>query len=113
MNKVLQGKHRQARIRSKIKAVTTLPRLSIFRSNQHMYAQIIDDGAQKTIVGVAEKKDSKTGTKTERARLLGQALAKLAQDKKVTEVVFDKGRFSYHGRVKAFAEGAREGGLKF
>lgn len=113
MGKHLQSQNRQARIRKKIKAVSTLPRLSVFRSNQHIYAQIIDDTAHSTIVGVAEKNDKKTGTKIERARELGSTLAKLAQEKKVTKVVFDKGRFSYHGRVKAFAEGAREGGLQF
>lgn len=105
-------KIRQARIRAKIRSVSTLPRLSVYRSNNYIYAQIIDDKAHKTVVGVAEKKDQ-TGTKTEKARQLGAQLAKLAIEKKVKEVVFDKGSYSYHGRVKALAEGAREGGLVF
>jgi large subunit ribosomal protein L18 len=112
MNKHQRSQNRQARIRRNIKSVTTLPRLSVFRSNQHVYAQIIDDSAHKTILGVAEKA-AKTGNKTERARVLGVELAKLAIAKKVTKVVFDKGRYAYHGRIKALAEGAREGGLQF
>ncbi len=102
---------RQKRVREKIRSVTTLPRLSVFRSNKRMYAQIIDDKKGVTLLGVAEK--SLTGSKTERARALGQEIARLAKEKHITHVVFDKGRYAYHGRVKAFAEGAREGGLQF
>ncbi|GIW61278.1 MAG: 50S ribosomal protein L18 [Patescibacteria group bacterium] len=102
---------RQKRVREKIRSVTTLPRLSVFRSNKRMYAQIIDDQKGVTLLGVAEK--SLTGSKTERARSLGQEIARLAKEKQITRVVFDKGRYAYHGRVKAFAEGAREGGLQF
>lgn len=112
MNKHKRSQNRQARIRKNIRSVTTLPRLSVFRSNQHVYAQIIDDKEHKTILGVAEKAE-KSGNKTERARVLGGELAKLAIAKKVTKVVFDKGRYAYHGRIKALAEGAREGGLQF
>lgn len=103
---------RQERIRKNIRAVTTLPRLSVFRSNQHIYAQIIDDSAQKTLVAMTETK-VKTGTKIDRAKIVGQELAKAAVAKKITSVVFDKGSYKYHGRVKALAEGAREGGLTF
>ncbi|HVZ58226.1 MAG TPA: 50S ribosomal protein L18 [Patescibacteria group bacterium] len=103
---------RQHRIRAKARDISPRPRLSVYRSNNYIYAQIIDDRAQKTIVGVHEAKDQ-SGTKTERARALGQQLAKLATEKKVKEVVFDKGSYAYHGRVKALAEGAREGGLLF
>lgn len=103
---------RQDRIRAKIRSVSTLPRLSVFRSNQSIYAQIIDDRTHKTLIGVAEGKDQK-GTKTERAFALGQELAKIAREKKIKEVVFDKGAYAYHGRVKALADGAREGGLVF
>ncbi len=102
---------RQKRVRKKIRSVTTLPRLSVFRSNKRMYAQIIDDTKGVTLIGLAEK--SLTGNKTERARALGKEIAKLAKEKQITRVVFDKGRYAYHGRVKAFAEGAREGGLRF
>ncbi len=109
---ILRRKNRQSRIRAKIRNVSELPRLSVFRSNEYIYAQIIDDAAHKTIVGISEKKDTK-GTKTERAKALGLELAKVAKDKKVSKVVFDKGSYAYHGRVKALAEGAREGGLEF
>ncbi|MBI5044939.1 MAG: 50S ribosomal protein L18 [Candidatus Levybacteria bacterium] len=103
---------RQERIRRHIRAVSSYPRLSVFRSNNLMYAQIIDDKAQKTLIGMSEDKKNK-GTKIERARGLGQTIAKLAIDKKIKQVVFDKGSYAYHGRVKALAEGAREGGLVF
>jgi large subunit ribosomal protein L18 len=79
-----------------------------------MYAQIIDDAAGKTLLSTSEKTTKEVkGTKTERAKIVGQTVAKLALEKKIKEVVFDKGSYSYHGRVKAVAEGAREGGLTF
>ena len=79
-----------------------------------MYIQIIDDKSGKTLLSASEKlvKEAK-GTKTERAKVLGNMIGKLALEKKITKVVFDKGAYSYHGRVKAVAEGAREGGLVF
>jgi len=105
---------RKVRISSKVRGTKEKPRLSVFRSNDHMYAQIIDDAAGKTLVGVSEKAIGKqAGNKTEKAKLLGMALAKEAVSKKIAAVVFDKGSYRYHGRVKALAEGAREGGLKF
>jgi large subunit ribosomal protein L18 len=110
--KLFKKQKRQARIRAKIKNISALPRLSVHRSNNYVYAQIIDDKDQKTLIGVAEAKEQK-GTKSERARVLGQELAKQALAKKIKKVVFDKGSYSYHGRVKALAEGAREGGLEF
>lgn len=92
------------------------PRLSVFRSNKYCYAQIIDVRGN-AIVGISEKVIAKgakrTVTPTESAKLVGTEIAKLALSKKIKEVVFDKGRFAYHGRVKAVAEGAREGGLNF
>lgn len=103
---------RQTRTRAKIRSVSTLPRLSVFRSNKYIYAQIIDDRTHTTIVGVSEKKNQ-AGTKIERAKTLGKELAKIAIEKKIQAVVFDKGRYAYHGRVKALADGAREGGLVF
>ena len=112
MNAKQKKVQRQNRIRKQIKAVTTLPRLSVFRSNQHISAQIIDDKENKTFLTVTEKTVTK-GTKTERANVVGQEIAKAAAAKKITEVVFDKGPYAYHGRVKALADGAREGGLKF
>jgi large subunit ribosomal protein L18 len=104
---------RQTRIRKKIAVVTERPRLSVFRSNSYCYAQIINN-AGDTVVGLSDKNLSKEKiTPIEKAKKLGMEIAKLAQTKKIKEVVFDKGRFSYHGRIKAVAEGAREGGLQF
>ena len=106
---------RQIRIRSKFKGTKQKPRLSVFRSNKFMYAQLIDDEKGQTILAVCEKDlDDKTSKiKTERAKALGIALAKQAKTKKIQAVVFDRGSYAYHGRVKALAEGSREGGLKF
>ncbi len=109
----IKDKRRQQRIRKHIKIVSDRPRLSVFRSNVHMYAQIIDDVRHVTLVAVSEKEASASGTKIERAVILGKTLAEKAKAAKVTEVVFDKGSYKYHGRVKAFADSAREGGLNF
>ncbi len=79
----------------------------------YVSAQVIDDKMGKTLFGISEKTLSVKGTKTEKAKALGVALAKIALDKQVKSVIFDKGSYRYHGRVKAFAEGAREGGLIF
>ncbi len=107
-------KQRQTRIRKNIRIVSDRARLSVFRSNKHLYAQIIDDKAGKTLVSVMDKVLSeKTGTGVEKAKKLGLKLAELAKAKKVTAVVFDKGSYAYHGKIKALAEGAREGGLQF
>ena len=102
------------RIRKKIRLTTNRSRLSIFRSNKYLYAQIIDDAKGETLLGISEKVlKEKNGSKTDLARQLGIELAKKAKALKIDTVVFDKGRFSYHGRIKAFADGAREGGLVF
>jgi len=102
------------RVRNKIAQNLGIPRLSVFRSNQHIWAQIIDDKHGKTLVSTSTKtvKNLK-GTKSEKATVVGQSLAKLALDKKITKVRFDRGSYRYHGRVKALADGARSGGLKF
>ena len=92
------------------------PRLSIYRSNKGVFAQIIDDEKGKTILGISDRalKGGKKGrTKTERAKSLGLALAEKAREAKIKKVVFDRGGYKYHGRVKAAAEGSREGGLEF
>lgn len=113
--KHIKGKlRRNLRTRQKIKN-TARTRLSVFRSNQRFYAQLID-AKGKTILSVDEKELSKTPsklTKSQRAKLLGQLLAQKAKKAKVTQVVFDRGSYKYHGRVKIFAESARENGLKF
>ncbi|OGH09034.1 MAG: 50S ribosomal protein L18 [Candidatus Levybacteria bacterium RBG_16_35_6] len=104
---------RQKRIRTKITKSKEKPRLSVFRSNKFIYAQIIDDKSGKTLLGISEKELDKKGIKSEKAKELGKLLAKKATAKKIKEVVFDRGRYAYHGRVKKLAEGAREGGLIF
>ena len=106
---------RQMRTRKKLRAMAGRPRLSVFRSNKFLYAQIIDDESGKTLIGASEKQLKETGktTNMERAKALGTLIAGAATKKKIKTVVFDKGRYAYHGRVKALAEGAREGGLAF
>lgn len=109
----IRKKRRQARVRSHVKEVSTLPRVCVFRSLKHMYAQIIDDNAHATLASCStlELKDVK-GDKKIAAHTVGKELAKRAQEKGVQSVVFDRGCFRFHGRVKAVADGLREGGLK-
>lgn len=108
-----QKTQRQNRVRMKLGHANSLPRLSVYRSNKHMYAQVIDDVKGVTLVGVSEKNIEVKGTKVEVATLLGKKIAELAKAKKISSVKFDKGSYRYHGRVKALADGAREGGLTF
>lgn len=106
---------RKLRVRSKIKGDIKKPRLSVFRSNKFLYAQVIDDLKGQTLLGVSEKnlKIKDNMKRMEKSKELGILTAKKALDKKIKKVVFDRGSYKYHGRVKAFAEGAREGGLEF
>lgn len=106
---------RKLRIRAKINGNDKKPRLSVFRSNKFLYAQVIDDIKGQTLIGISEKNlKLKEGLKRlEKSKELGLLLAKKALDKKIKKVVFDRGSYKYHGRVKAFADGAREGGLDF
>ena len=106
---------RHARVRSKINGTAERPRLDVFRSNSHIYAQIIDDVKGVTLVSAAsnEKDFGVSGGNCEGARKVGKLIAERARKKKISEVVFDRGGYIYHGRVKELAEGAREGGLKF
>lgn len=104
------------RIRSKLKGTKESLRLSVFRSNKYLYAQLINDDDKKTVFGISEKilaDGDKKETKTQKAKNLGLIFAKQALEKKIKTVIFDKGSYNYHGRIKAFADGAREGGLKF
>ncbi len=102
------------RVRNKVAKNFGIPRLSVFRSNQHIWAQIIDDKHGKTLVSASTKTiKTATGTKSQKAAAVGESLAKLALTKKITHVRFDRGSYHYHGRVKALADGARSGGLKF
>jgi len=106
------------RIRKKISGTAARPRLSIFFSGKHVYAQVIDDDAGKTLVSAATTEEkivgkSKGGANRVSAELVGKAIAERLLSKKVENVVFDRGGFQYHGKVKALADAAREGGLKF
>ncbi|MFT3680081.1 MAG: 50S ribosomal protein L18 [Ferruginibacter sp.] len=104
------------RIRKKISGAAAKPRLSVFRSNADIYAQLINDESGATIASASSKdKDiqAQKVTKTEKGKLVGAAIARKASELGVTTVVFDRGGYIYHGRVKAVAEGAREGGLQF
>ncbi|MEZ4104654.1 MAG: 50S ribosomal protein L18 [Candidatus Paceibacterota bacterium] len=98
-------------IRKKLSGTTARPRLTVFRSNAEIYAQIIDDTQKKTILSVSSLKS--TGTKTDKAKAVGVAVADKAKAANITEVVFDRNGFLYHGRLKALEDGAREHGLKF
>ncbi|MBR4910513.1 MAG: 50S ribosomal protein L18 [Clostridia bacterium] len=106
---------RHARVRSKISGTAERPRLDVFRSNSHIYAQLIDDekGVTLAAAGSNEKDFGISGGNCEGARKVGKLIAERAKKKKISEVVFDRGGYIYHGRVKELAEGAREGGLKF
>jgi large subunit ribosomal protein L18 len=110
-----QRRHR--RIRVNVSGTPERPRLNVFRSLQHIYAQVIDDTTGTTIVAASTNEPSvrsdPSGTKTERARAIGRTLAERAQAKGVRAVVFDRGGYLYHGRVRALADGAREAGLEF
>lgn len=102
----------KAKIRSKIKGVSDRPRLSVFRSNKFIYAQIIDDATNKTLAQASDVKVKK-GTKTERAKEVGKMIAEAALAKKISKVVFDRNGFKYTGRIKLVADEARASGLKF
>ena len=106
---------RHSRVRGKISGTAERPRLSVFRSEKHIYAQIIDDVAGNTLVAASsvEKDFEGLGSNKEAARKVGKLVAERALAKGIEEVVFDRGGYIYHGRVQELAEGAREGGLKF
>ncbi|MFG1357851.1 50S ribosomal protein L18 [Xanthobacter pseudotagetidis] len=120
MAKDLQAQERRkAKVRRALRvAANGRPRLSVHRTSQHIYAQIIDDAKGETVVSASSlEKDLraslKTGADTDAAKTIGKLVAERALAKGVSEVVFDRGAYIYHGRVKALAEGAREGGLQF
>lgn len=110
-NKLSRREKIKYRIRKKVNGTTDRPRLCVFRSNSAIYAQIIDDVTGKTVASVSSLKE--TGTKTEQAKSVGAAIAGKAKAANITEVVFDRNGFLYHGRVKALADAARENGLQF
>lgn len=102
-----------SRIRKKISGTSERPRLNVFRSNKGIYAQLIDDLAGHTLVAASTKEVASAGTKSEKSKAVGTLLAEKAKAAGISAVVFDRGGYLYHGRVKALAEGAREGGLEF
>lgn len=121
---------RHRRVRAKVKGTAQVPRLCVFRSNQHIYAQLIDDEKGKTILSAKDfevhpvksvkggakqfdKVKKKKATKMELAKEVGKLIAQKALDKKIKKVIFDRAGYKYHGRVKSMAEGVREAGLKF
>lgn len=110
--KQLKMERRKKRIRAKISGTTEIPRLSVFRSNKFVYAQLIDDSKGATLVAFSSK-DSKAKKGVDQAKEVGKEIAKRAQAAKITKVVFDRSGYIYTGKIKAIAEGAREGGLKF
>lgn len=110
----MDRQQRHKRIRSKIKGTSQRPRLSVFRSSKHIYAQIIDDVAHNTLAAISDVSIKKGKmTKSELAKKIGQELAKKAKGKDIKNIVFDRGGYKYHGRIKMVADGAREEGLEF
>lgn len=115
---VMARSRRHARVRGKVSGTADRPRLNIFRSLNHVYAQVIDDAKGETIVAAstlepAMRDGAKGKAKTAKAEIVGTEVAKRAIEKGVTQVVFDRGGYQYHGNIKALAEAARKGGLKF
>jgi large subunit ribosomal protein L18 len=115
--KSLRRQNIRYRIRRKIKpGVAEKPRLSVFRSNTDIYVQLIDDANGQTLASASSKDKSivaQKGTKSEKSKLVGEAIAKKATELGIKDVTFDRGGYLFHGRVKSVADGAREGGLKF
>jgi large subunit ribosomal protein L18 len=114
--KVLRRQKIRYGIRRKVSGTTQKPRLAVFRSNTDIYVQLIDDVDGKTLAAASSKdKDiaAQKGTKIEKSKLVGAALARKAVELGITAIVFDRGGYLYHGRVKSVADGAREGGLQF
>jgi large subunit ribosomal protein L18 len=111
--KVRARSRRHRRVRKKILGTPDRPRLAVYRSNRHIYAQVIDDVAGRTLAAASSQQDGQGGDPKAVAKSVGEALANRAKDAGVGVVAFDRGGFQYHGRVRALAEGAREGGLEF
>ena len=111
---IIRFKHKK-RIRSKLVGTTERPRLVVYRSNSNMYAQLVDDSKAHTIAAAStvEKELIKSAANLEGAKLVGQLIAKRAQAKGIKSIVFDRGGYLYHGKIKALADGAREAGLNF
>ncbi len=112
VKKELRRQKRKQKIRSRIIGTKERPRLVVHRSNIHIYAQLVDDNARKTLA-VASDLKIKKGSKSEKAKQVGEEIAKIAKTKKITNVVFDRSGYRFHGRIKELAQGARDGGLIF
>lgn len=116
MNKIksknLRVERRAKRVRAKISGTADMPRLSVYRSLSHIYAQLINDDKGVTILSASDKEVKAGKTKVEKAFEVGKLIAEKAKAAKINQAVFDRGAFKYHGSVKAIAEGAREGGIK-
>ena len=104
---------RHRRVRKKVVGTPDRPRLAVYRSNRHVYAQVIDDFAGRTLAAASTLTSNGGSAPKERAKAVGKAVAEAAKAAGITRVTFDRGGFMYHGRVEAVAEGAREGGLEF
>jgi large subunit ribosomal protein L18 len=116
MDKLIKRQKIRYRIRKKVAGTTVKPRLSVFRSNAEIYAQLIDDTTGQTLAAASSReKDiaAQTAPKVEKSKLVGASIARKATELGITTCVFDRGGNLYHGRVKAVADGAREGGLQF
>lgn len=106
---------RSRRVRAKVKGTSERPRLVVFKSLKHVYAQLVDDNSRKTLTGVSSLKGglNVSGNRTEKAKAVGTAIAQKAKDLGFESIVFDRSGYRYHGKIKALAEAAREAGLKF
>lgn len=112
INKQIKRKIRHKRIRAKISGTAKKPRLCVSRSANHIYAQLIDDEKRKTLFSVNDF-SIKKGNKSEKAKEVGKLIAKKAIESKIQDIVFDRGGYPYHGRIKLLADAVREGGMKF
>jgi large subunit ribosomal protein L18 len=115
LNKVLRRAKIKRRIRKKVTGTSLIPRLSVYRSNKQIYAQLIDDATGKTLAsaGSFKQKEAQNVNKITQATMIGKAIAEKAQEVGIKTIVFDRNGYLYHGRVKSLADSAREGGLKF
>ncbi len=109
--KVIQRARIRRRIRAKVAGTAARPRLSVFRSNKHIYAQVIDDATGTTLAAASTREAGQSASGVEASKAVGQRVAERAKEAGVDRAVFDRGGYRYHGNVKAIAEGAREGGL--
>ena len=113
LTKLKKRKRIQFRIKAKVQGTAARPRLSVFRSNKDIYCQLIDDVAGVTLAASSSREIGATGNKTEQAQAVGKKIAEKAKSESISSIVFDRGGYLYHGRIKALADGAREGGLQF